>query len=110
MSTTSPTTPATTLRGSLSDLPIEGVLRMLSQRGRSGLLVVNPTHPWWLIFAEGRLFLGGGSSSMMLGRALLASGAITAEQLEQLFGLVQGRLGEKVNRTLDDAEVLATLV
>lgn len=101
---------ATTLQGTLRDIAAADVLRLLAASSPSGTLVVNPASPLRLVLADGAVVLGGTSSTMALGRFALASGMVSAEQLEELFGLVRSRLGERQTQTLDEIEVLETLV
>lgn len=105
---------AAVLRGTLDDMPIGDVLALVGRRQHSGIVVVDPGRPWWLMLAEGDIVLAGSSSPMTLGRRLLAEGHIGAEDLEALFGLVDGRAGERAaeggRAGLGDAEVLSALM
>lgn len=103
-------TASTTLRGNLADIAIDDVIRLLGARARTGILVVNPQQPLRLVFADGAVVMGGSSSAMALGRHLLAAGSVTAQQLEDLFGLTQGRTGERQTRPLDDIGVLQAML
>lgn len=107
--TLDPVTTATTLQGSLADIGVADLLALLSGRARSGVLLVNPSSPLRLTLAHGSVVIGGSTSTMALGRYLLAAGLVSAEDLEQLFGLVQGRLGERRTRALDETQVLEAL-
>ena len=100
----------TTLQGTLADVGVREVLGLLATSGRSGVLVVNPANPLRLLMADGAIVHGGSTSTMALGRFALANGLVTAEQLEERFGLVRSRLGERQQRALDDVTVIETLL
>lgn len=107
---------AAALQGSLADVAIDDVLRLLEGRSRSGVLVVNRANPLRVVLAHGQIVHGGTSSTMALGRLLLAGGLVSAEQLSELFGLGTGRPGDRRHRPgdrnpeFDDTRVLEQLV
>ena len=87
-----------TLQGTIGDIAVDDVLRLLESRRQTGVLLVNPSNPLRLVLADGAIVLGVSSSTMAIGRFLLACGMVTAEQLEELLGLVRSRLGERQTR------------
>lgn len=101
---------ATTLQGTIGDIAVDDVLRLLESRRQTGVLLVNPSNPLRLVLADGAIVLGVSSSTMAIGRFLLACGMVTAEQLEELLGLVRSRLGERQTRSLDEIQVIEMLV
>lgn len=103
------TAPPGSLHGSLSDVGIDDVLRLLAAGAHSGLMVVNPANPQWLILAGGTAVLGGSATPMALGRALLTSGSVESHQVEGLIEIVGGRIGDRVAPNHDEAEVLEML-
>jgi len=105
---TSPTAPA--LQGTLRDLPVADVVRLLAANGSSGTLTVHAPAPLRLVLAGGAVLVGSAGSAMALGRYALAAGLVTAERMEDLFGLVRNRLGEQQARSFDEVDVLDTLL
>lgn len=102
-------TATTTLRGSLDDLSIDGVIRLLATTRTSGVLTVSPNAPVRLVWSDGRILTGSAGSAMALGRYVLAAGLVDAEQMEALFGLVRTRLGDRQARSFDEIDVLEAL-
>lgn len=104
---TPPTSPS--LQGSLRDLGVADVLTLLSAGRRSGFLLVSAANQMWLLMAEGDVVAGGSSSSLSLARNLLASGDVTAAQLEGVLGLSHQRGSEPSDRQSDESAVLSAL-
>lgn len=102
-------TATTTLRGSLDDLSIDGVIRLLATTRTSGVLTVSPNAPVRLVWSDGRILTGSAGSAMALGRYVLAAGLVGAEQMEELFGLVRTRLGDRQARSFGEIDVLEAL-
>ena len=102
-----PARATTTLQGSIDSFPISDLLTLLSTARRTGRLVVRPAQPLWMHVYGGRVLLAGASSPMMLGRHLLAQGAVSAEQLDDWFSLSELAVS---GASLSPLDVLATLV
>ncbi|MFN8051335.1 MAG: DUF4388 domain-containing protein [Acidimicrobiales bacterium] len=108
--TTSAPANTTTLRGTLADVDVVGVVTLVAAGGRRGVLTLNPPSPQRLVVSDGSVVLGGSDSSLALCRHLLACGEVTAEQVEQLLGLAGHRRVERSDRSHDLFEVVALLV
>lgn len=97
------------LQGSLRDLGVADVLSLLEAGRRSGFLLVSAANQMWLLMADGGVVAGGSSSSLSLARNLLASGDVTAAELEGVLDVSHQRGGAGSDRQRDESELLTAL-
>lgn len=97
------------LQGSLRDMGVADVLTLLAAGRRSGFLLVSATNQLWLLLADGGVVAGGSSSSLSLARNLLASGDVTAAQLERVLGMSHQRDPDPSDRQREESALLSAL-